>query len=261
MLSREPYDWPRERALVRHNFRPLVDTEINDVPLNLSDPEHLKYVQEQALDFGAELIVIDNGSAGFELTSENDNAEVASRVMLPLKTLARRTNAAVILVHHTGKPGESPRQTIDAFMGRGASAFGSLARSIYGLVPASDMGEGYVVLHNTKNKSGPKLEPVTMRLDFHSLWFEQLNTRPRMDVTAQAVREFVNSRGAASLSEIKEHFMQYGASTRTIERRIADAAEVGLIWRKNQKAKYTAVSDDLGANLEGVIDNTCYPTC
>ncbi|MFL6209836.1 MAG: AAA family ATPase [Pyrinomonadaceae bacterium] len=254
MLSRDPYNRPEVQRHVRENFILLVDTEIDDIPLSLSRPEHLEFVQRKAQEFGAELVVMDNASSGFELDNDSGNSEVASKVMLPLKNFAKRTNAATIFVHHTGKAGEGSKSTVDAMMGRGASNYANLSRSIYGLVLAEDLGQGYVVMHNTKNKCGPLPEPVTMRLDFATLWFEQISAAQRIEVTSEAIHELVLARGEASVSEIKAHFMQFGVSDRTIERRINDAVELGLIWRKNQRAKYQAVSQYGAEHLLHTVD-------
>jgi hypothetical protein len=253
ILSVEPYTSPDVRALVEQNILLLVDTEVDDVPLTLSNPEHLSYVEQQAREFGADLVVIDNSSSAFILRNENDNSEVAREVMLPLKNFARRTNAATVLVHHTGKPGENSKQTVDAFLGRGASNYGSLSRTIYGLVRAENLGPGYVVLHNTKNKSGPLLDPVTMRLDFNTLWFSPIGQQQSLEVTARAVHEFVCKQGTAGVSEITEHFMQSGVSARTVSRRVEDAVKMGFMKRKNKRAKYEPDNCDNLVVEEGLI--------
>lgn len=241
MLSRPPYTSSDVLGLVRANLLPLVDTEVGLVPLVLSDERHLDYVQRRAQSFGADLIVIDNTSAGFQIESDNNNSEVAGRILLPLKNLAKRTGAAVILVHHTGKSTEGSRNTVDAMIGRGASNFANLSRTIYVLTPAKEIGEGFVVLHNTKNKGGKLLEPVTLRRDFQMLWHSQVQGARKVELTAESIRDYVDAANGATIGEIKRHFKALGYAETTIGRRADEAETAGLISRPNQKAKYRAV--------------------
>jgi hypothetical protein len=258
MLSVEPYRPPAIRQLARENLRLVVDRELDDLPLNLSNTEHLEFLENEVLEFGAELVIIDNLSAAFELDNENDNAEALRTVMKPLNGFAKKTNAATILVHHTGKPGENSTKSMSVFMGRGASNFSSLSRTVYALMPATEMGPGYVVLHNTKNKSGWLLEPVMMKLDFESLWFAQVEIKEREDITAQDVSAFVESKGEASTADIKAYFLGRGFKSRTIERRIKDAERLNLVSKPTKRAKYRAnksIGDNLGPEVLVVSDS------
>ncbi len=75
------------------------------------------------------MVVLDSLSAYWEVYNENDNAEVIRKVK-PLLDLARRTNCAMILIHHESKFGgqdESGKNRGDGKAIRGASALFGLA--------------------------------------------------------------------------------------------------------------------------------------
>jgi hypothetical protein len=238
MLADERFSNRTIRELALENIRVFTDTEPYGMPFDLSLESHLQFLEREAMEFGAEVIVLDNLSMGFSLTSENDNQEVARVVMKPLNKLARTTSTAVILVHHTGKPGEKGSKAIDALAGRGASNWGNLSRTVYGLMPAPEMGDGYVVLHNGKNKGGPLLTPARLKLNRESLWFEYLEDASDEGITAEAIRDFVREQTEASSAEINAHFLSRGFKQKTIERRIRAAKELGLIWKANKRAKF-----------------------
>jgi hypothetical protein len=247
MLSDQRFSDATIERLARENLRVFTDTEPYGMPFDLSLEKHLDFLQREAIDFGAEIIVLDNLSMGFALTSENDNQEVARVVMKPLNKLARTTNTAVILVHHTGKPGEKSSKNIDALAGRGASNWGNLSRTVYGLMPATDMGDGYVVLHNGKNKGGPLLAPARLKLNRDTLWFEYLEDASDDSLTAEAIKDFVELRVEASSAEIKTYFLSRGYSQKTIERRIKTAKELNLIWKPSKRAKFRVSRDTTGS--------------
>ncbi|MBO0863380.1 MAG: AAA family ATPase [Chloracidobacterium sp.] len=89
--------------------------------------------------------MLDTISALFSLSSENDNAEVARKVVRPSKELAVAGDCAVWGSHHIGKTGESD-DAEEAYRGRGASAFGANVRSVITLWKEKALGEGYVRL-------------------------------------------------------------------------------------------------------------------
>lgn len=80
-----------------------------------------------------DIVVIDTVGALFTLFNENDNAEVKRKVIRPLKALAKAGNCAVIGVHHIGKRGENTADEEEAYLGRGASAFGTDTQAVFTL--------------------------------------------------------------------------------------------------------------------------------
>jgi replicative DNA helicase len=224
--------------LARENFKPVVDADIDGFPLNLSQSSHLKRLMEVGKKHKADLIVIDTVGSAFELHNENDNAEVTRRVMNPLKKMARELNCAVIFCHHIGKATET--QTGEgAYKGRGGSAFGALSRVVFTIEKDQKHGAGYIVLNCAKSK-GVMFEPVLMKLNQETRWFElcaEKPAEPPKPPTAAEIAEFVGGRVEVRTEEIKQYFAGRGSS-RTISDRLQEAERVGLIFKPNQKAPW-----------------------
>ena len=230
----------------RENFALVADAAINGSPLNLSRSDHFRHVTELAMAHRADLVVVDTAASAFELQDENSNAEVTRRVMNPLKQLAREVNCAVIFTHHIGKSNET-QMGEGAYRGRGASAFGALSRTVFTMERDAKKGHGYVVLNCAKVKGQP-FEPVLLKLNPETRWFELCGEKPEakpQPPTAQEVADFVAKQGEARTDEIKKHFEGRG-SARTIADRIADAERLGLIEKPNQKAPWRLCNSEKG---------------
>ena len=220
------------------NFSIVLDASLDGSPLNLSKPAHFKWLVALAKAYKADLVVIDTAASAFELQDENNNAEVTRRVMNPLKRLAREANCAVIFTHHIGKANETLSGEA-AYKGRGASAFGALSRTTFNIERDAKKGPEYVVLTCPKVK-GKKFEPVLLKLNHETRWFEMCSDNPSakpQPPTAQEIADFVKERVEARSGEICEHFKQR-AKERTIEDRIKEAERLGLIEKANQKAPW-----------------------
>ncbi len=183
-----------ERARVRSNLFVVCDANIGDEPLSLSNPAHLRLVELQAKETGADLIIIDTAAGAFNLHNENDNAEVTRALQKPLRGLAAATDATVIYSHHIGKAGEAgAARESRAYRGRGASAYGCFARSVFNLEPdAKDRDR--VTLACAKSK-GVAFDDVVLRLDRAARWFEVTNEMPpciktNYELVIEAVSEF-----------------------------------------------------------------------
>jgi RecA-family ATPase len=176
-LQRMMRDWsPQERELVGVNLHIICDQEINEEPLNLSNPMHMAAVIECAQRFQPDLIVVDTLSALFTLRSENDNAEIKNVVMQPLKKMAKDANAALWLLHHIGKQNEDGQATVGAYSGRGGSNIGALARTVVLLKP--DKHDPERVVFSIPKAKGFRLQPLLMRLDTIARWFTTSNETP-----------------------------------------------------------------------------------
>jgi RecA-family ATPase len=105
------------------------------------------------------------------MEDENDNAKVKMEVIQPLKNLSKRAETGVLLLHHTGKFNEGSPQAEDAYKGRGASAFGALARVVFNLKPVKNSNK--VTLSCSKVKFG-KFESVVIELDQDTRWFKEV---------------------------------------------------------------------------------------
>ncbi|HWT01584.1 MAG TPA: AAA family ATPase [Pyrinomonadaceae bacterium] len=164
---------PQERALVEENLFIICDEEINDEPLNLSSPQHLKAIAECARSFKPDLIIVDTMSALFTLRNESDNAEIKRVVMQPLKKLAKDAKSVVWMLHHIGKQNEDGKTTVGAYLGRGGSNIGGLARTVTAL--KKDTLDAERVIFSVEKSKGFRLEPVILRLDEESRWFVPTN--------------------------------------------------------------------------------------
>ena len=73
--------------LAEGNFIPCVDALVRGKPLDLSRRDHMNFITDSAVEARADLIVIDPIGVAFDLSNENNNAEVTKRVIKPLKIL------------------------------------------------------------------------------------------------------------------------------------------------------------------------------
>jgi len=157
-----------KRKLAMANFFPICDaTRLGD-PLSLSNQAHMKFITEWCKRPEADVVVIDTVSSGFEIVNENDNSEVRNRVMRPLRHLAQQVNAAVPFLHHDSKAQELETDE-GSYRGRGASAFGALARAVFTLRKEPALGEGFVTLRQRKGK-GAKLQDHLLQIDLKKRW-------------------------------------------------------------------------------------------
>ena len=157
-----------EKELVRSNLCLVCDQEIESEtgsePLNIADARHLKRIEEIADEFNPDLIIFDTLSALANL-NENDNVKARNLVIQPLKDLAKKVNAGVLLIHHTGKV----KNKRGEYRARGASAWGTLSRVVINL----DYEEfiGGVVLSCSKVK-GERFDALVMAINEATRWFE-----------------------------------------------------------------------------------------
>ena len=160
-----------QRELLKDRLLLICDEDVNDEPLDLANSLHLEKVTEIASKFKPDLIIVDTLSALTNLEDENDNAKVKKEIIQPLKTLAKKTDSAVIILHHTGKYNEGAAQAQDAYKGRGASAFGALCRVVFNLKEQKD---GKIVLSCSKVK-GECFPSVVMELNQETRWFRKMD--------------------------------------------------------------------------------------
>jgi hypothetical protein len=168
---------PMERQLIHRNLFIVVDQEVYKAEFNLSNEDHMALLLKQATDFGADLIIVDTMAAAFTLTNENDNSEAERAVIKPLKHVAKETGAAILVIHHKGKQGETGDRS-DIYAGRGASAFAAAFRAVYMVKPLKDgagrVVDNHIVLSAPKVK-GKAFDETVMELDFPRRWFEPSN--------------------------------------------------------------------------------------
>ncbi len=238
------------REATESNFITVVDATIGGEPLNFTNAVHLQFAVDFCKENNVDIAVFDTLSASFDLINENDNAEVKRKIMRPLKQFAIEANCAVIAVHHKGKRNENDTNE-ESYSGRGASAFGALARTVYTLTKDKQKGEGYIVLTLAKSK-GAKMQPTLLHLNPETRWFETCSEQPIIKVeppTAEEIRNFVSQQQMVTTSDIQEYFHSR-AGKRTISERIKVAEGLKLIEKESKYAPWKVCAtpiDELSA--------------
>jgi hypothetical protein len=216
------------QELAQDNLAIICDSVIKNQPLNLSNPIHRQNLTRYARNLKIDLIIIDTVGAAISLEDENSNAEVTSKVMQPLKTMAREVNAAILLCHHLGKPANFQRN-VPAYAGRGASAWGALSRTVFLLHRDNQSGNNYPVLYCAKAKRSI-FEPQQLRLNEDVAWFEVLSQPlAKIKVTDDMVIEFVSQNESVQLKQIRVFFNCGPNGDRNIRRKLENAIKKGIM--------------------------------
>ena len=182
VLEKQTQDWTRaERDAIFSNIHIVCDDEFEDELLNLSNPKHREKIEKIALEFNPDLILIDTVSASFNMRNENDNAEIKKEVMMPIKELAKRADAAVFMTHHIGKMSEDSNISTKVYSGRGGSAFGSLARTIITLT--KDKNNKQRVIFSMPKIKGKQIEDTVLEFSPDSFWYSVINEQPPKNET------------------------------------------------------------------------------
>lgn len=223
---------PQENESVKDNLHIICDAEMTDgEPLDLVISQHLEAVKSEALAFNPDLIIVDTMSALMNVEDENDNALVKKHIIQPLKQLAKQTNSAILLLHHTGKYNEGLSPT-GAYKGRGASTFGALSRVVFNMEKGKHK-ENRIVLSSPKVK-GEKFPDTTLDLNINSRWFQVVNNAPTQDKPIsnyEQVIDFVRKAGEPVKREVIESGLKI--STSTLTRLLNQAVDDGdLIYPK-----------------------------
>lgn len=242
-----------EREQIGENLFVAVDQEIYGMAMNLSNPDHLDIVAKEAINHRADLIVIDTLAAAFALSNENDNSEAERVVVKPLKELSRKTGAAVLVIHHIGKAGETGDRS-KLYAGRGASAFAAAARLVMNMEPMKDGSgrriENHVVLSSPKVK-GPPFDDTVFELDMGRRWFEAADIVLPDDASSQElIWEFVTH--PMKRKEIVEAIREAGhdISDSTITRALKLGLMTGRLTRGAASGQYAPRQPDDDGILE-----------
>jgi hypothetical protein len=247
----------KNEALI--NFVPIVEPAIKGESLDLSNKQHFEFVKTLIAQHQPDIVVIDTIGSLFTLFNENDNAEVKRKVIRPLKALAAAGNCAVIGSHHIGKRGENTTDEEEAYLGRGASAFGTDTRAVFTLKREKALGPGYVRLTLGKAK-GVQFDPVNLRLDFDRRTFEILAAAPKVETPYQKIIGVFNGH-PLSVAEVMKLLPKLSEST--IKRSLRDAVKAGDLL-KAEHGKYqipesvksvTPIGDDTIDILPEAIEN------
>jgi hypothetical protein len=241
---------PEQRELIKDNLCFICDEELldvessdeesNDEPLDLVNPRHLKLVRDRAIEFKPDLIIVDTLSALTLMEDENDNAKVKKEVIQPLKRLAKKANAGVLLLHHTGKFIEGSFQAEDAYKGRGASAFGALSRVVFNLKQQKEL-KGNVALSCSKVK-GQKFSPVVLQLNEDTRWFsvtgnvseKKTKTNVAYEQVVNYVRDRVIKTGKGAKRGEIVNGLEGKVSETDVDRKLRSAVKKGDLLRDSE---------------------------
>lgn len=152
-----------------------------------------------------------------------------------MKKLAKKADAAVLLLHHSGKYYEGAPQ--GAYKGRGASALGALSRAVYCLEP-DNSADDRVYLSCPKVK-GVKFRRILLELNPASRWFS-VNaialTNEEPDTSYKKVVKFVCDAGRTVKRAEIESALEIDDSTLT--RILKKAVEETNDLEKDGHGKY-----------------------
>lgn len=213
-----------EVQLINKNLHIICDAEIDGEPLSLTDPKHWQSLQNEVAWIKPDFIVLDTMPALFHVFNENDNAEQNRKVWRPLQHLARKSEAAILVTHHNGKPRSEEGATPDKmYAGRGASSSAGAARAVWTL--ERDKVTNVTTLTRAKAK-GYAEEDFKLQLDA-SRWFRELKAVVSKS-TYDLLREKVTTEMTAK--EIKL-VMADVAKARQVESLLAQAISNGHLVR------------------------------
>lgn len=237
------------------NLQVIADKEIAGNPLNLSNEEHLRVITDVIARHGSELVVIDTLAAAFTLANENDNSEAERVVIKPLKELARHTGAAILLVHHIGKAGDSPDKS-KLYRGRGASAFAGASRLIIDMDSMKDGSGKQIanhVLMNCAKVKGVPFNDTAFQLDFSRRWFNVIDMELE-DETSRYERIWSLVTGEMTRAEVVEAVESDGlnVSTSTVARAIKLGIQSGVLISPSH-GRYAPNNTPGGEEIEGEV--------
>lgn len=129
-----------------------------------------------------DLVVLDTQSKVLGLRDENDNSE-ANRAAAMLTRLAKETGAAVLLIHHISKGGNSK----EVYMGRGASA---LAGSVDIVSNLEVLDTDNLRLTLVKSRIPANFQPITMRKAGGDR-FERVSVESKQDSEMKAIQQAI----------------------------------------------------------------------
>lgn len=165
-----------EQKLIAENLMITCDLMLDDEPFLLSRSDHLDAVRKTAKDNNIDVIIIDTISGAFEIRSENDNSEVAAKIMKPVMRVARDANVCILLAHHIGKMGsEEGNAKEKAHLMRGASNFSGFASLVVNLTKGASPEASNLSVGKVK---GTEFEEVVIKLDKLTRWFSSSDVKP-----------------------------------------------------------------------------------
>ena len=221
-----------EQRIIKENFFVACEMLFDDEPLSMTI--HLNQISRYAKAKKIDLIVVDTLSAAFDLRDENDNAEVTRRVLKPLRNLARKVKAALLIIHHIGKSGsEGGNQSDNIYRSRGASALGCHATAVFNLTAKKD-DPSLITLECVKRKDGQPATSTMLRLNLTSRWFELVpNVQTKQSPSAEIQQLLKANKNGLKRADIVKA-LKGKVPERTIDRCLKDGVQNGTIGKSKR---------------------------
>lgn len=237
---------PSSKDQLREQLFIVCEQEVDGESLSLTNNKHFLEVCADAIDLKPDLIVIDTMASLCPVYSENDNAEQQRKVWRPLQKLAREADSAILVIHHVGKRSEDSQTPERVYRGRGASASGAFARSVWILSP-DPLTQGLVTLNCAKIKG--ELPPdARFALDLQTRWFQPLEALPKQKTGLEIVAETVTQR--MSTKEIVKA-LEGRFSERSVKEYLSEAVETGYVIKVKTGVYEPAGVDSADCEPEG----------
>jgi RecA-family ATPase len=203
----------------------------------------VKNLKALVKQYGFELLIIDTVSLFFALKKEEDNAEVNTAVVQPLKALTKETGAAVLLIHHNSK-GAKERSKV--YRSRGASALPAGCDVVLNLENTED--PDVLRLEVAKNRISGYTPKVYLQKDEGSF---TVTERPdseysKTQKTEQAILNLLQTRETASLQELSNTIAF--SSKKTVQRALQNLLTTGRVV-KVERGVYALPRNEQGKNM------------
>ncbi len=204
-------DWglPEDRVKV-----PFPDDPLR--PINLSNPADMERVEAVICRYKTPLVVVDSFRGAH---SEDENSSRIAQVLQSLTTIAERTKAAIVVIHHTKKMG--PDEEMSANSGRGSNAFLAMVRCQIALDRPDPKGEWRRVRVLGENL-GTAPRPVGFRFVEGGLEFGDAPTKPHRPTEQDAAEDWLRQHMKAGkkyrASEVLAEAQQHGHANRTVRK-------------------------------------------
>jgi hypothetical protein len=157
------------------------------LPINLHCEEHLARIEAVIVKYRIQLVVIDSlrGAHG----GDENNSQVA-QVLQRLAVIAERTNAAIVIVHHTKKL--MLEEDICANSSRGSNAILAMVRAQLG-IDKPDAKSDWCRLQMLKENLGLKPRPIGFRISSKGLEFGPAPKRPHKETEKDRAEEWLKA--------------------------------------------------------------------
>ncbi len=150
--------------------RILVPAPVDDPlrPISLDSDEDLAMIEKIISDYEVRLVVIDSlrGAHGLD-----ENNSKVGQVLKEISAISERTNAAIILIHHSRKLGFGEELTMNCC--RGSNAIAAQIRSMIG-IEKPDPNSEWLKLKIMKDHFENKPKPFGMRIGASGLEFSSI---------------------------------------------------------------------------------------